>query len=261
MDAHPDVDRLVPAVLYAAKSTEDTRGSIATQLADCRAAAEAEGRTVLEQFSDEAASGYRRSRGAGLTAAKDAATRERAELWVQHSDRLARGDGITADHLAEVWFALRRAGVRLRSVQDDSNLEDAIRVVLIGERNHEDSKRKSAATRGGLRRRKDRGQPVGAIPEGYTVETLVENGQAVTRRVVDEQRRSIVDRVIDGIEAGHTPGDIGRALNADRSRTRRGKAWTARRSGASRSTRRTTPAPPATRQSSTPSGTPGSWRP
>jgi hypothetical protein len=41
-------------------------------------------------------------------------------LWVQHSDRLARGDGLAADHLAEVFFEMRRAGVSLRSVQDDA---------------------------------------------------------------------------------------------------------------------------------------------
>jgi hypothetical protein len=38
---------MTSAILYAAKSTEDRRGSIPTQLADCRAAAEAEGRDVV----------------------------------------------------------------------------------------------------------------------------------------------------------------------------------------------------------------------
>ena len=98
------------AVLYAAKSTADERGSILTQLADCRAAAEAEDREVIAEHHDEAAAAFKGNRGAGLTRAKDAAIKAGAELWVQHSDRLARGDGITADHLAEVWFALRRHG-------------------------------------------------------------------------------------------------------------------------------------------------------
>jgi DNA invertase Pin-like site-specific DNA recombinase len=148
------------AVIYAAKSTKDERGSIPTQLADCRAAAETEGLQIAGEYSDENASAYKGNRGSGLSDAKDHAIRVSAELWVQHPDRLARGDGITADHLAEVWFALRRHRVRLRSVQDDSNLEDAIRVVLSGERNHEDSKRKSEAIQRGLKRRKDRAQPV-----------------------------------------------------------------------------------------------------
>ena len=217
-----------PAVLYAAKSTADERGSIPTQLADCRAAAEAEGRTIEVSFSDEAASAFKGNRGSGLTAAKDAAIAAGAELWVQHSDRLARGDGITADHLAEVWFALRRAGVRLRSVQDDGNLEDAIRVVLIGERNHEDSKRKSAAVRSGLKRRAERGEPVGAVPYGYRVETSVIGGNAETQRVTCRSARQVVERIFDLVEAGHTFGDVARALNADGLLTRRGKPWETR---------------------------------
>lgn len=219
----------VPAVTYAAKSTADEHGSIPTQLADCRAAAVSLGRQIVGEYSDEAASAFKGNRGSGLSAAKDAAVGARAELWVQHSDRLARGDGITADHLAEVWFALRRHGVRIRSVQDDSNLEDAIRVVLIGERNHEDSKRKSAATRSGLSRRREKGLPVGAIPEGYRVLTTVSaDGRPVTSRVTDSSRAPIVDRIFAMVEAGHTFGDVARALNADSLRTRRGKTWSTR---------------------------------
>jgi ABC-type branched-subunit amino acid transport system substrate-binding protein len=44
------------AVIYAAKSTEDRRGSIRTQLEDCRSLAEREGFEVLGDYSDEAAS-------------------------------------------------------------------------------------------------------------------------------------------------------------------------------------------------------------
>jgi DNA invertase Pin-like site-specific DNA recombinase len=92
-----------PAVIYAARSTADKHGSIKTQLADCRAAAEAEGREIIgREFYDENASAFTGNRGGDLAAAKDAAIAAGAELWVQHSDRLARGDGITADHLAEV---------------------------------------------------------------------------------------------------------------------------------------------------------------
>lgn len=227
----PSVDERLtpPAVLYAAKSTADEHGSIPTQLADGRAAAEAEGRTIVGEYSDEAASAFKGNRGSGLTAAKDAAITAGAELWVQHSDRLARGDGITADHLAEVWFALRRHGVRLRSVQDDGNLEDAIRVVLIGERNHEDSKRKSHATRSGLQRRKDRGEPVGALLFGYRVEAVIEDGRVRTSRVVDLVQAAIVERIFDKVEAGYTFGGVARALNADGLRTQRGRDWTTRR--------------------------------
>ena len=45
---------MIPAVIYAAKSTEDKHGSIPTQLADCRTMAEREGWTIVGEFSDEA---------------------------------------------------------------------------------------------------------------------------------------------------------------------------------------------------------------
>jgi DNA invertase Pin-like site-specific DNA recombinase len=84
-----------------------------------------------------------------------------AELWVQHSGRLARGDGLAADHLAEVFFEMRRAGVTLRSVEDNSTFTNPMLVAAIGERNREDSARKSAATRAGKRRRWQSGKAVG----------------------------------------------------------------------------------------------------
>jgi hypothetical protein len=81
----------VPAVVYAAKSTDDPRGSIANQLRDCREAAEREGRDVVEGFVDEAKSAFKANRGPGLERAKAEAVcvRQRhgqAEPWVQHSD-------------------------------------------------------------------------------------------------------------------------------------------------------------------------------
>jgi Recombinase/Resolvase, N terminal domain/Recombinase zinc beta ribbon domain len=223
--------QLVPAVLYAAKSTQDVRGSIPTQLADCRSAAEAESREVVAEHRDEAASAFKGNRGAGLTAAKNDAIRLGAELWVQHSDRLARGDGITADHLAEVWFALRRHGVRLRSVQDDSNLEDAIRVVLIGERNYEDSKRKGAAVAAGQRRRFESGKRLGSkIRDGYRLE-LVEvdrRGRPVHELVHDPDRAPVWRRIFDMVESGHTPGAVRAALNGEGVRMKSGAPWTTR---------------------------------
>jgi DNA invertase Pin-like site-specific DNA recombinase len=205
------------AIIYGAKSSADPHGSIGTQLADCRAAAEAEGREILGEYSDEAASAYSGNRGAGLTAAKDAATAAGAELWVQHSDRLARGDGLTADHLAEVFFAMRRAGVRLRSVQDDKNLEDAIRAVMIGERNHEDSARKAAAVRSGKQRAAAAGKWCGGlIPDGYMGPGLE----------LDPDRAPIIRRALELGLRGTNSGEAARALNRDGVLARGGRRWT-----------------------------------
>jgi site-specific DNA recombinase len=224
-------DHLGAAVLYAAKSTKDLRGSIPTQLQDCRSAAEAEGREVVAEYSDEAASAFKGNRGSGLVRAKNDSIRLGAELWVQHSDRLARGDGITADHLAEVWFALRRHGVKLRSVQDDSNLEDAIRVVLIGERNNEDSKRKGAAVAAGQRRRFERGKRLGSkIRDGYRLDLVGVDarGNPIREVVLDPKRAPVWRRIFDLVEAGHPPGEVREILNAEGVRMKSGKPWTTR---------------------------------
>lgn len=235
----------LPCVLYAAKSTEDVRGSIDTQLDDCRAAIAREGnRRVASEQVDEAASAFRGNRGPGLVAAKQTAARlarQRGvcELWVQHSDRLARGDGLTADHLAEVFFEMRRAGVQLRSVQDDSTFTNPMLVAAIGERNREDSARKSAATRAGKRRRWQSGKAVGGpVHDGYMLAPELDSqgqpvterdGRVVYRRVVNPERAPLIRRIFDRVEAGRSFGDVAREFNAEGLKTIRGKDWTTRR--------------------------------
>jgi site-specific DNA recombinase len=235
----------LPAVIYAAKSTEDHRGSIATQIQDCRDLAERSGWVVAGEFHDEGFSAYRGNRGPGLERAKQRAVRAAKEsgqcmLVVQHSDRLARGAGDApgaADHLGEVYFWARRHGVRLRSVQDDANLEDALRAVLIGERNTEDSARKSMATRAGKRRRFDRGDSAGPLPFGYSLVDATDNeGRVVTvgdrvlrRRVPEPTEAAVVVRMFGLLDDGHGIGDITRWLNEQGTRTKRGKPFTRNR--------------------------------
>ena len=62
---------------------------------------------------------------AALAAAKQlAAENNEAELWVFHSTRLGRGSGLRhqARSLLEIFAETRRAGVTLRSVEDDAFL-------------------------------------------------------------------------------------------------------------------------------------------
>jgi DNA invertase Pin-like site-specific DNA recombinase len=169
------------AVIYAAKSTEDRHGSIPTQLEDCRALAEREGLKVVGEYKDEAASAFKGNRGDDLARAIEHCERDGCALIVQHSDRLARGDARKAKHLVEYALWAIKAGVTIYSVQDPQTFGDLLYAVVTGQRNHEDSARKSAATRDGLRRRKERGAPVGSLPLGYTVETQVVDGIVVSR--------------------------------------------------------------------------------
>ncbi len=218
------------AVIYAAKSTEDKRGSIDTQLADCHQLAEREGWNVVDEFKDEGFSAYRGNRGPGLAGAKDALAKHApCVLVVQHTDRLARGAGDepgAADHLMELFFSLGRQGVDLWAVQ--SGKVDRIRALLEGERNTEDSKRKSQSVRDGLKRRRERGSPVGPVPLGYTVEKRVVDDDVLTQRVIDTTTRPTVERIFELIGVGHSSGAVARMLNHEGRRTKRGKTWAAR---------------------------------
>ena len=129
------------AINYAAKSTQDRRGSIPDQLTDNRAMCEREGWPILGEYSDEGFSAYRGNRGPGLTDARAHAASVAAEtgevvmLVCQHSDRISRGAGDrpgAAEALIEIWHAERRRNVHLRSVQDDYDLRTSATVANIG---------------------------------------------------------------------------------------------------------------------------------
>jgi DNA invertase Pin-like site-specific DNA recombinase len=163
------------AVLYAAKSTDDVGGSLGSQIERCREAAEREGREIVGEYSDEAESGYRKSRGRGLQQAMDhaerlAAEHGTAELWVMQSYRLARGDGKTAKHLAQYWFWAYERDVTLRSVEDDQNVSDLLYAAITGKAGHDDSKAKGAYTRAGKQRRFEAGASTGPLHDGYRLE-------------------------------------------------------------------------------------------
>jgi site-specific DNA recombinase len=202
-----------PAILYAAKSTEDIHGSIPTQLEDGRKLAEREGLEVVGEYFDEAASAYNGDRGPELAAALEHAQRIGASLIVQHSDRLARGDGIKARHLGELYFASYKTGMTLRSVQDDSTFQNPILAVVMGERNMEDSRRTSNAVKAGLERRRERGlYSAGRTPFGYL---RVRNEGDERVLVVDKERAPLVRRLFDLFLEGKGYAEIARVLEAE----------------------------------------------
>lgn len=222
---------MIPAVIYAAKSTEDKHGSIGTQIADCRNLAEREGWEVIGEFSDEGFSAYSGNRGPDLERAKQAAIAAAAEhgeciLVAQDADRFARGAGDApdaADHLGELYFAMKRQGVELWTVR--SGHLDLLRAAIEGERSRDESARKTQSVRAGLKRRKDRGQPVGPVLLGYRVERTVVENTVITSRVEDPEYSAVMERAFKLIDQGHTPGEICRIFNREglRNRPRGGK--------------------------------------
>jgi site-specific DNA recombinase len=176
------------AIIYAAKSTADTKGSIPDQLKDARGLCEADGYPVVGEYQDENKSAYKGSRGDGLLKAMEHAERiAPCVLVVQHSDRLARGDsrGGKGAHLLKYVLWAREMGVTLRSCQDD-DLDDVLRAAISGERNTEDSSRKEKATKAGLKRTAERGEWRGGIvPGGYEVQYDHDaQGKVIGRRLV-----------------------------------------------------------------------------
>jgi DNA invertase Pin-like site-specific DNA recombinase len=222
------------AVVYAAKSTEDKRGSIPTQLDDGRALCEREGWQIVGEFSDEGFSAYKGNRGPDLEHAKALAVDTAAEhgscvLVSQHSDRLARGAGDApgaADHLGELYFWLKRHGVTVHTAQEGEL--DSLRAVVSGERNTEDSRRKSESVKAGLARRKDRGEPVGPLALGYAVRRTVAGGEVASSRDVDAAEAAVVEAIFSRVESGESFGAVARRLNGDGDRTKRGGTWVSR---------------------------------
>jgi hypothetical protein len=88
-------DGPIACVIYAAKSTEDRRGSIPGQLCECREAVQsAGGRTIVGEYSDEAFSAFAGSRGPGLAEAmrhaQELARDATAELWARSTVIVSR---------------------------------------------------------------------------------------------------------------------------------------------------------------------------
>ncbi len=119
-----DLSAPIWCIVYAAKSTEDKRGSIPDQLRECREAIDRDPvRRWGGEYVDETFSTYTGDRGPGLAEAMRhvedlAEDHGTAELWAQHSDRLARGDGRSARHAVEIALWALKRSVAVRTLQD-----------------------------------------------------------------------------------------------------------------------------------------------
>ncbi len=210
----------VPCVIYAAKSTADVRGSSPGQLRDCREVISADGeRWLVAEYSDEAFSAFRRSRGPDLAKAMRhaeelAAEHGESELWAQHSDRLARGDGRSARHAVEVALWALKHDVRVRTLQDPDTFRDLLYAVVTGQRNNEDSRRKGRSSKAGRRRAAERGDYIGYLPDGYRIAVEVDGWGVVKKRMVlDPQRQPAIELLFRLALRGKRSGAIARVLN------------------------------------------------
>jgi DNA invertase Pin-like site-specific DNA recombinase len=194
--------------------------------------AQREGWPVAGEFKDEAKSGYHGNRGDGLSQAQELAAALAAEhgdavLLVQHSSRFARGDAVQAQHLVEVWLWALRAGVTLRSVEDDAMVQSLLTAVVAGDQNHAESKRKADAVSKGLRRRAaERGKLAGGPrPFGYRWHYELIDGRKVSSLELIPAEAEIVRRIFTDTINGCSQRAIARALQADAVPTASGKPW------------------------------------
>jgi DNA invertase Pin-like site-specific DNA recombinase len=182
------------AILYAAKSTEDVKGSISGQLEDGREYAKATCLKVVAEYSEQEVSAFTGNRGTELAAALEHVERIGGTLIAQHSDRLARGDGMQARHLVEIALWARRSGVTIHCIQDTSTFESLVLAAVMGERNMEDSRRKSAAVAAGIARRRATGRAVGGRSYGWT-RRRDDNDERVL--IPDPKQAPVVERIYD----------------------------------------------------------------
>jgi DNA invertase Pin-like site-specific DNA recombinase len=166
------------AVIYAAKSTKDAKGSIPDQLADGRDKAKELDLPVVAEFHDEDKSAYHGNRGDGLLKAMAECERiAPCALIVQRSDRLARGDVKKAQHLSEVVVWAIRHDVTLISVLDPSAFPDTtdpnMKLILggiAGMSGNQESAKRSESVKKGIARTVERGEWRGsAAPEGFVI--------------------------------------------------------------------------------------------
>jgi DNA invertase Pin-like site-specific DNA recombinase len=209
-----DAPAVTFAVIYAAKSTEDKNLSNPEQVEDARAMAAEHGWTVAAEYSDEGFSAYSGNRGPGLARAKAHAAALAAEsgstcmLVAQVSDRFARGAGDRPGapmSLGEIWHAMRRQDVHLRTVLDDEDMRDEASVAAIGRRAMLDSKLKGARVKKGMARRAKKGLHNGRATFGFT------NREGVWE--IDEERASVVRRIFRMWVDGTPQLRIARALS------------------------------------------------
>jgi DNA invertase Pin-like site-specific DNA recombinase len=220
-----------PAVLYAAKSTEDKNLSIPEQLDDAREMAEENGWQVVGEFSDEDFSAYSGNRGPDLEAAKQRAIEAAqkagtpAMLVAQAHDRFARGAGDqpgAPQSLGELWHEMRRVNVHLRTVEDDEEMRDEASVAAIGRRAYIDSRRKSKSVKKGLRRRAEKGKLCGG-PRPYGLRWIGPVGEKVLDVVPAEAE--VVKRIFEDTVNGVSQRALTRLLNQEGIPTVTGVPW------------------------------------
>jgi DNA invertase Pin-like site-specific DNA recombinase len=231
----------IPCIIYAARSRDEgdkreEEKSTTGQTAEVVAAIDRAGdRVVVGEFAESGHSGFHGERGPELVAAIEAAKVAaaeygRADLWVFHSSRLARGDGTKGKQsLMKIWADLQYEDVQVRSATDDEFVVNPMLVGIASSQNHKAGQDISDHVSKGKRQAVALGKwPGGPSPDGYKLAKLAVGNEVETTLNIDPERRPMIDAIFDLSEEGIGDPTVARRLNEAGHRTRKGKPWTRR---------------------------------
>lgn len=227
---------VIPAVIYAAlsKKGDPDQASIDSQLDAVRAKlTNLDGEEVeivrnpdgRDHFSDDGHSGSKKNRGPDLEEAICAAVQAAeqygsSELWANTSARFGRGSGRKgkARSLLELFVAMRRAGVTLRTVHDDEFVQNEMLIGFASTQASKYSADLAESVKRAKRRQAEHGQHLGGpMPLGFMLD-------GDKRVVEDPDHAPTVARIFDLAAQGVPDSALARTLNAEGYRTRPIKA-------------------------------------
>lgn len=208
--------------LYARYSSENQReASIEDQLRICRARAEREGWTVVDEFSDAAISGTKDKRP-GFIALREAARAGKVDVILAESlDRFSRDlEHVAAFHKQATFCRVKLVTLAEGEISDlHVGVKGAMGALYL--------KDLAAKTHRGLEGRLRKGHSISMPSYGYrVVRRIGADGELERglREVVPEHAR-IVRRIFEEYVAGRSPLAIARALNEEGVPSPTGRDW------------------------------------
>jgi site-specific DNA recombinase len=212
---------LMKAAIYARYSSDNQRdSSIADQIRLCRAFAERQGWTVVEEYADHAVSGATLLRAGFQALMRDALNRRFAIVLGESLDRFSRDQEDTAALFKRLTFV----GIRIVTVAEGEITH--LHVGLKGTMNALFLKDLADKTRRGLQGRVERGKSGGGLSYGYRVVRRLENGVLATgEREVEPHQAGVVQSIFRDYAAGVSPKRIATQLNAKGVPGPGGAAW------------------------------------
>jgi site-specific DNA recombinase len=210
------------AVIYARYSSDLQReASIEDQIALCRAYADAQGWTVLHDYSDRAASGSTKFRPGYQELLAAARRREFDVVLAEALDRLSRDQ----EDVAGLFKTLNFYGVQLVTLAEGVITE--LHVGFKGTMNALFLKDLSAKTHRGMRGRINEKRAAGGLSYGYAVkrETDAKGEPVRGGRIINPEEALVVTRIFSEFAGGASPRAIAKRLNGERVPGPGGRPW------------------------------------